>query len=586
MSVPQRLTAIVLLLFTLPAPAQETPTASEGGVELPGSAAPVSETSPLAAKADELVTRIRERRDNIESLGSQAAQAAGEDQVTLREKVTQNRLELLTDLHALADNVVEQEERGLDASRYREPLSDVMVRVSPMIRERIEATETTLAELQEERNGAEGPALIQVEQRIAHENERLVVLDTAAVGHVEKLEALGLDATADREQLTAQLNDRAELLAARIERTAEEVSDARALSAQNPDDASLLAEFRALEAKLDTSTDGLSAAIQLMDRLGIEGARYKQVLIETTGEITADVFDREVALGLADRWMQSARNWFIERGPAALFKLLFFALILGAFWGIARFVRRVTQRAVSSPTLRFSELLKKMIASAAYSVVMVLGILVGLSQLGVHLGPVLAGMGIAGFVIGFALQDTLANFAAGVMILAYQPYDVGDLIEAAGVFGTVSRMNLVSTTILTVDHQTLVVPNGKIWGDVIKNVTAQTVRRVDLVFGISYGDDIPHTEEVLGSILKEHPKVLADPKPVVKLHNLGDSSVDFVVRPWVKTDDYWDVHWDITREVKIRFDREGISIPFPQRDVHVIPVADAATESLDSMPHS
>ena len=170
------------------------------------------------------------------------------------------------------------------------------------------------------------------------------------------------------------------------------------------------------------------------------------------------------------------------------------------------------------------------------------------------------------------LQDTLANFAAGVMILAYRPYDVGDMIEcAAGVFGKVSHMSLVSTTILTIDNQTKIVPNGKIWGDVITNVTAQRERRVDLLFGIAYEDDIAHAEQVMWSVVQEHPKILSDPEPVVKLHELGDSSVNFVVRPWVLRDDYWDVYWDLTREVKLRFDREGISIPFPQRDVHFYP---------------
>ena len=130
-------------------------------------------------------------------------------------------------------------------------------------------------------------------------------------------------------------------------------------------------------------------------------------------------------------------------------------------------------------------------------------------------------------------------------------------------------MSLVSTTITTFDNQTLVVPNSKIWGDVIKNVTAQKVRRVDLVFGIGYGDDVEHAERVLNDIMEGHEKVLDKPEAVVKLHELGDSSVNFVVRPWVRTEDYWSVHWDITREVKLRFDREGISNPFPQRDVHL-----------------
>jgi small conductance mechanosensitive channel len=143
------------------------------------------------------------------------------------------------------------------------------------------------------------------------------------------------------------------------------------------------------------------------------------------------------------------------------------------------------------------------------------------------------------------------------------------LVDTGGVFGKVNKMSLVNTTILTIDNQTIIVPNNKIWGDVIKNVTAQKIRRVDLMFGISYSDDIPKTERVLKKILDEHDKVLSDPEPVIKLHELGNSSVNFVVRPWVKTDDYWDVYWDITRAVKMRFDEEDISIPFPQRDVHL-----------------
>ena len=200
---------------------------------------------------------------------------------------------------------------------------------------------------------------------------------------------------------------------------------------------------------------------------------------------------------------------------------------------------------------------------------MILGILVALSQVGISLAPMLAGLGVAGFIVGFALQDSLGNFAAGAMILIYRPFDVNDLVEVPGAAGLVKKMNLVSTTITTLDNQTLVVPNSKIWGDVIKNVTAQKERRVDIEVGIGYGDDIDHAEKILTEIVTEHEKVLTDPKPRIKLHLLGDSSVNFIVRPWTKTDDYWDVYWDILREIKLRFDREGISIPFPQQDVHL-----------------
>jgi len=210
-----------------------------------------------------------------------------------------------------------------------------------------------------------------------------------------------------------------------------------------------------------------------------------------------------------------------------------------------------------------------MIISVASNLVLILGVLIALSQIGISLGPLLAGLGIAGFVIGFALQDTLSNFASGLMILFYRPFDVGDVVEAGGVFGKVNNMSLVNTTFLTFDNQTIILPNNLVWSAVIKNVTAQKQRRVDLVFGVSYTDDIPTVERILQEVIDAHEKILDDPEPMIKLHELGDSSVNFVVRPWVESDDYWDVYWDLMRTVKIRFDEEGISIPFPQRDVHL-----------------
>jgi small conductance mechanosensitive channel len=258
-----------------------------------------------------------------------------------------------------------------------------------------------------------------------------------------------------------------------------------------------------------------------------------------------------------------------------MFRLLIILLILLAFRTLSRLTKRGVRAACERPEVDISTLLKDVLVSVCGGTVMVIGILMALSQMGISLGPMLAGLGVAGFVVGFALQDTLGNFAAGGMILMYRPYDVDDFVEVAGASGLVKKMSLVSTTIATFDNQILVVPNNKIWGDVIKNVTAQKVRRVDLEFGIGYGDDIEHAERIMESILRDHDKVLSKPESMVKLQALADSSVNFVVRPWVETEDYWDVYWDITREVKMRFDREGISIPFPQRDVHYYNPSDA-----------
>jgi small conductance mechanosensitive channel len=166
------------------------------------------------------------------------------------------------------------------------------------------------------------------------------------------------------------------------------------------------------------------------------------------------------------------------------------------------------------------------------------------------------------------LQETLGNFASGMLIMVYRPFDVDDYVTVAGVSGTVKEMSLVSTTLLTLDNKVLVIPNKKAWGDTIINFTGKDIRRVDLVFGIGYDDDIQHATDVLNEIAGEHKLVLAEPAITVHVDELADSSVNLFCRPWVKTSDYWTVHWDLMRQVKERFDAEGISIPYPQRDVH------------------
>jgi small conductance mechanosensitive channel len=306
-----------------------------------------------------------------------------------------------------------------------------------------------------------------------------------------------------------------------------------------------------------------------MDKLGMPVTEYRMLLVSATGEIARGLGDAGVITQLLRSWLVQGRKWITRSGPGVLVKILVFVAILAAFRLLSRLVQKAVARSIDSARTKPSMLLRNLITGMVGNLVMVAGLLVALSQLGVSLAPLLAGIGVAGFIVGFALQDTLANFASGIMILFYRPFDVGDVVEAGGVNGRVSHMSLVSTTILTFDNQSLIVPNGKVWGDVIRNVTAQSRRRVDMVFGISYSDDIPHAESVLKAIVEEHDKILENPEPIIKVAELADSSVNFIVRPWVKTADYWDVLWDVTREVKIRFDSENISIPFPQRDVHV-----------------
>jgi small conductance mechanosensitive channel len=306
-----------------------------------------------------------------------------------------------------------------------------------------------------------------------------------------------------------------------------------------------------------------------MDEYGLETAELKQGIISATGKLSQDILNKDVASGLVEQWVANSTTWLRSNGAALFFQVLTFLLILIAFWFIARLGRGAVRRGLARSKLNISSLAQDFFIKMTGRLIMLFGLIIAIAQLGIEVAPLLAGLGIAGLVIGFALQDTLSNFASGLMILVYRPFDVGDVVEAGGVMGKVHQMNLVSTMVLTFDNQLLVVPNKQIWGGVIRNVTHQDTRRVDMKFGIGYSDDIPKAEKVLAEIVSGHEKVLKDPEPVIRLHELGDSSVNFVVRPWSKTDEYWDVYWDITREVKQRFDAEGISIPFPQRDVHI-----------------
>jgi small conductance mechanosensitive channel len=262
-------------------------------------------------------------------------------------------------------------------------------------------------------------------------------------------------------------------------------------------------------------------------------------------------------------------------------RVILATIIMLLSWVISKFAGRVAARALARHP-RASSLLENFARKTAGAILFVVGMLMALSVLGVEIGPMMAALGAGGFIVGFALQETLGSFASGLMIMVYRPFDVDDYVSVSGVSGTVQEMSLVSTTLLTIDNKVLVIPNKKAWGDTIVNYTGRDLRRVDLVFGIGYDDDIRHAIDVLKQVAGEHPLTLEEPSVNVRVDELADSSVNLFCRPWVKTEDYWTVHWDLTHQVKERFDSEGISFPFPQRDVHVDSAASPSDEKAAS----
>ncbi|MDH3315236.1 MAG: mechanosensitive ion channel [Gammaproteobacteria bacterium] len=238
---------------------------------------------------------------------------------------------------------------------------------------------------------------------------------------------------------------------------------------------------------------------------------------------------------------------------------------------IGRWLAGVATRVIKAVMTKAKqdEMLVKFLGSIVYYALLAFVVIAAISQLGVQTTSVIAVFGAAGLAIGLALQGSLANFAAGVMLIVFKPFKVGDYVEAAGTAGTIEGIMIFNTRLKTPDNKMVWVPNGKIFDGNIINYNASDTRRVDMVFGCSYEDDLTKAKSILEDLLKNDDRILADPAATVKVSALADSSVNFNVRPWVKTPDYWAVYWDLTEKVKLRFDEEGISIPYPQRDIHV-----------------
>ena len=312
-------------------------------------------------------------------------------------------------------------------------------------------------------------------------------------------------------------------------------------------------------------TDKFLAIVESMELKGADPELVKGYRDFVSGamasELQATDF-RTLAAGLIE-WA-SSRDGGIGFVIGTLIVLAsLFALLL-----VARLVRSLARRGLRRVS-NLSQLMQDFLLKTIFWLTFAIGLMVVLSVLGVNITPLFAVLGGASFILAFAMQETLGNLAAGLMIMINKPFDVGDLVDTNGVLGEVEAVSIVSTTVRTLDNQVVILPNSAVWGSIITNVTVSPIRRVDMVFGIGYSDDIETAQNVLERLVTEHPQILEDPAPTIKVHELADSSVNFICRPWTKTEHYWDVYWDLTRQVKENFDASGVSIPFPQSDVHL-----------------
>ena len=264
-----------------------------------------------------------------------------------------------------------------------------------------------------------------------------------------------------------------------------------------------------------------------------------------------------------EKYMDMAIGFASDYGLKIIGALIIFML---GKW-VAKWLQGVVVKLMSKN--KVDETLISFVESIVYILLMIVVILAALNALGVNTTSFAAILAAAGLAIGLALQGTLGNIGSGVLLISFRPFSVGDLVTVGGETGVVAGISMFATTLHTVDNKVIIVPNTSVTGGNITNFSARQTRRIDLVFGIGYNDDLKLAKSVLEDIIKQDGRVLTEPAPFVGVKELGDSSVNFAFRPWVKSDDYWDVYFDMMEKVKLTFDEKGISIPFPQMDIHL-----------------
>jgi len=554
-SVMRSAIAAVLLLWAVGVVAQEA------DIEAPPAASELT-IAQLSEKVSKELASLR-------TFESYPMPESFERRRTLEVRRDEKTIHVLNRIMTLADRVL-----ALPKDAAERDTLDQLMRVRGELIEqtlvdRFTSLTARLNESLELQAGLSGPALLAEESFAALvDGQRLQYLELSTE-QVLLLEALEIDETSLREKVVRTLTWFGEEMIGLIHLHQHSLKMLAARQATDGTDSDLIQAARFESERLQLSVTRLRGVVAQLDRLGGDTLEMRRTLIEERGSLALSLVDTDIASVLYAEATAKFKDWFATQGLGTLLSVfLFIAILIAARW-LARMARRVTERALRHSDQSISQLLKEMLISMAGTIVFLVGVLVALSQVGVSVTPMIAGLGVVGFIVGFALQDTLSNFASGAMILAYRPFDTGDFISAAEVEGTVKKMNLVNTTIVTIDNRVLIIPNSKIWGGVIMNFTGQHLRRTDVIYSVSYSEDLDHVQRVLEELIAADERFLTEPEPIVRVKQFSDSSIDFLVRAYARTEEFWETLWALNKAVKQRFDVEGITIPFPQRDVHL-----------------
>ena len=522
-----------------------------------------TDEKPLKKAAEEITFFA----DLIEQVNSEKKEAKG----TEARALTKQLLLIQEIYRSLLWNFAGDLQQAENKAEFSEFISSHLIKESEVLKKEIEKNFSKMADLDEKivtgwnNYTKSGRArLAAFTSKLSKKHKEQEKLYSALVKNAQKLTDLGQDASQDFSFAKPLIKKHADMLSGLIGLEKDKLTllekKLSAVSSESADGKKLLSDIRAQNLRIQNEASRLKSMAVLLDSLEVDASLYQKRVIQSIGSFSSGIFDRKVVSHLFTEWWLNTKKWLLKQAPELVGKTATFILIILLSFFIAILIKRMLRRIFKRTLPDMSELAKNFIVSMSSKLLILAGLLFALSNLGIQIGPVLAGLGIMGFVVGFALQDTLSNFASGMMILIYRPYDVGDKIKSAGVKGKVSKMNLVSTTIYTSENHQLTVPNKKIWGDIIHNVTSQPLQRLDLFFRVPFSADSEAVRSAIADVVDNCPTVVDDKTRSVRIHELGETDVKYLARFWVATDDLNETQWAISEGVKKRFDEEGISL--------------------------
>ncbi len=432
-----------------------------------------------------------------------------------------------------------------------------------------------LIDLRARRDSTEPAGLSELESQITAKQELINTLLQLGVTVLAHLEALEIEAPRFASDVDHVLIERAEQLTGRLQLASQErdqirgrIESARKAGSSEQEMTDERNRLGANEQRIAGIIESLDHTADLLARRGRDATRYRQLVIQTTGEVTDRILDPKVFRALAVDGVKNFGGWLRDQGPTWIVRMLILIATIFATRLIARLVWAVSQ--LFWRRTQASRLLSDLVGRMVGPMSTLLGLILGLWFLGVNPTTLLTGLGVLSIIVGLALQDSLGNLAAGMFILIYRPYDVDDAVSAGGVVGVVKAMGLANTTIVTFDNRRLYVPNRKIWQEVIENRSTESYRRVEATIRISYRQDLEAARQVIRDILADQDIVMEDPAPTVFVSNLDDSWVEIAVWPWASTENWWTATTELPGILKVGFEKAGIAVPYPRREVATI----------------